>query len=101
MEYETEIEINDNPIEVVVEYEYEPPCGDGWHEPRLPEQINIYSVVDKNGAEVDWQDSEHWPGIEAFLEQEISADIKRQGEEWAADRAEYNYECWRDSLCQN
>jgi len=87
-EYTTEID--DKPV--VVEYEYEPPCGDGWHEPRFPEQINIYMVKDKAGNEVDWLE------FEVFLEQEISADIKRQFAEWAADRAEYLYECRRDAL---
>ena len=92
MEYKTEIEINDIPVEVVVEYEYEPETGDGWHGPRFPEQINIYMVKDKSGNEVDWLE------FEDFLEQEISADIKRQFAEWAADRAEYLYECRRDAL---
>jgi hypothetical protein len=91
-EYTTEIEINDIPVEVVVEYEYEPETGDGWHEPRFPEQINIYMVKDKTGNEVDFL------GHEDFLEQEISADIQRQGEEWAADRAEYLYESRMDAL---
>jgi hypothetical protein len=91
-EYTTEIEIYDIPVEVTVEYEYEPPCGDGWHGPRFPEQINIYMVKDKSGNEVDFLDHE------AFLEQEISADIQRQGAEWAADRAEYLYECRKDAL---
>jgi hypothetical protein len=92
MEYETEIEINDNPIEVVVEYEYEPPCGDGWHEPRFPEQINIYMVKDKDGNEVDWLEFEN------FLEQEIAEHVHREATERANDRAEYIYESCMDAL---
>jgi hypothetical protein len=93
MEYETEIEINDQPVEVVVKYEYEPPCGDGWHEPSFPEQINIYSVVDSNGAEVDYPKK-----IEALLEEEIAEHVHRKAAEYAADRAEYLYESHRDFL---
>jgi hypothetical protein len=91
-EYTTEIEIYDIPVEVVVEYEYEPETGDGWHEPRFPEQINIYMVKDKSGNEVDFLDHED------FLEQEISADIQRQGAEYLMDKAEYDYECHMDFL---
>jgi hypothetical protein len=64
-------------VEVVVEYEYEPECGDGWHEPRFPEQINIYMVKDKDGNEVDFL------GHEDFLEQEIAEHVHRE----AAERA--------------
>ena len=52
--YITEIEINDEPIEIIVGYDYEPPCGDGLNEPRLGEDVSIYSVTDKAGNEVDW-----------------------------------------------
>jgi len=92
MEYTTEIEINDNPVEVVVESEYEPPCGDGWNEPRFPEQINIYMVKDKSGNEVDWLE------FEAFLEQEIAEHVHREAAEREADRAEYLYESRMDAL---
>jgi hypothetical protein len=91
-EYTTEIEINDIPVEVVVEYEYEPPCGDGWREPRFPEQINIYMVKDKSGNEVDFLDHE------AFLEQEIAEHVHRETAEREADRAEYLYESRMDAL---
>ena len=89
--YTTEIEVNDIPIEVVVEYEYEPACGDGWNEPRLSEDVNIYSVVDKSGAEVDWQGN-----LELYLIDEILDDLHRQAAEYAADRAEYIYDAMMD-----
>ena len=92
-EYTTEIEIYDIPVEVTVEYEYEPETGDGWREPRFPEQINIYSVVDSNGAEVDYPKK-----IEASLEEEIAEHVHRKAAEYEADRAEYLYESRMDAL---
>ena len=76
MKYTTEIEVDGNPVEVIVEYDYEPACGDGWNEPRLSEDVSIYSVTDTNGAEVDYT-----PGHEAFLIDDILADIHRQAYE--------------------
>ena len=77
---------------MVVEYEYEPETGDGWHEPRFPEQINIYMVKDKSGNEVDWLE------FEAFLEQEIMEHVHREAAEREADRAEYLYGSRMDAL---
>jgi hypothetical protein len=88
--YTTEIEINDDPIEVVVEYEYEPPCGDGWHEPRFAEQVNIYSITDKSGNEIDFINHEQ------YLTDQILNDLDRQAAEYEADRAEYLYESMLD-----
>ena len=68
--YETEIEINDEPVEVVCEYEYEAACGDGWNEPRYPEQVNIYSVK-ADGVEIDFTD------YEDFLMDEIMEDLNQ------------------------
>ena len=89
--YNTEIEINDIPIEVIVEYEYEPPCGDGFHEPRLAEDVNIYSVTDKDGKDVYYT-----PKHEAYLIEQIIEDVHRQAAEYEVDRAEYQYEAMMD-----
>ena len=91
--FETEIEVNDVDVEVVVEYEYEFPCGDGWHEPRWPEQVNIYGVTDKAGNDVEFT-----KGHEAWLMEEISEHIHREAAEREADRAEYIYEAHQDFL---
>ena len=91
MQYKTEIEINDTPIEVIVSYEYEPPCGDGWEEPRLAEDVNIYSVTDKDGKEVDYT-----PKHEAYLIESIIENIHREAAEYAADKAEYDYDAMMD-----
>jgi hypothetical protein len=85
--FTTEIEINDNDIEVTAEYEYEAPCGDGWYEPHFDEQINVYSVKDKDGNEV-----EITKGHEAYLMEKISEHLVQQGIEYEADKAEYEYE---------
>ena len=90
-EYKTGIEINDIPIEVIVEYEYEPACGDGWNEPRLGEDATIYSVTDTSGNEVDYSKD-----LEAFLVGEILEDLHRRAAEYEADRAEYLYELHMD-----
>ena len=89
--FETEIEIDDIPVEVVVGYDYEPPCGDGWDEPRMAEDVCIYSVVDKAGAEVDYT-----PEQEAWLIDEILDDLHLRAAEYAADKAEYFYESMMD-----
>ena len=86
VEYKTEIEANEIPIEVTVGFDYESPCGDGWHEPRLYKDVSIYSVTDKDGNEVDYT-----PGHEAFLADEILADLHRKAAEYEADKAEYQY----------
>ena len=66
--------------------------GDGWNEPRYAESVYIYSVQ-RDGVEVGY-DKE----IEDRLVDEILEDIHRQKEEWLSDKAEYIYECRRDSL---
>ena len=91
--YTTEIEINDTPVEVVVSYEYEPPCGDGWNEPRLGEDATIYSVTDTSGNEVDYSKD-----LESFLVEEILEDLHRRAAEYEQDRAEYIYESRIDFL---
>jgi len=91
MQFKTEIEIGDEPIEVSVGYEYEPADGDGWNEPHYPESVTIYSVKDSTGAEVACT-----KGHEAFLIDEILDNLHREAAEYAADKAEYRYEEWRD-----
>jgi len=87
MKYTTEIEVDGNPVEVIVEYDYEPACGDGWNEPRMGEDATIYSVTDTAGNEVDYS-----MDLEAFLVEEILEDLHRRAAEYEADRAEYLYE---------
>jgi hypothetical protein len=35
-------------VDVEVDFDYYPPCGDGWHEPETPEEIIINSVIYKD-----------------------------------------------------
>ena len=91
LKYTTEIEIGDDPIEVTVGYEYEAESVDGWHEPRLPEDVNIYSVTDKDGNEVD-----STPGHEEWLIDEILDHIHQKAIEYEQDKAEYQYEAWKE-----
>jgi len=89
--YETDMIIDDDDVEVVVHYEYEPPCGDGWHEPRFAEQVCIYSVV-ADGAEININ-----AGQEDYLIDAILGDLDRQAAEYEADKAEYQYEAMKEA----
>lgn len=83
----TEIEINDEPVEVEVRYDYEPPCGDGFNEPRYGADVHIVSVKDASGNEVEYT-KDH----EAYLIDYILDELDRQAAEYEQDKAEYFYE---------
>ena len=36
--------VSDDVVDVIVDYCYEPASGDGWHEPRCPEELEICEV---------------------------------------------------------
>ena len=61
-------------IPLIVEYDYEPQEGDGYHEPIFPEYVRITSITDEKENELDL---EFFPGIESWLEEEILEGIHR------------------------
>ena len=87
MIHEFETDLNDVPV--VVSYEYVPPNGDGWHNPKFSGYVMIHEIKDNAGNVIELNDDD-----ESELADEIQEAINSRAMEDAADeeyRRKRNY----------
>ena len=84
-EYETDL----NDVTVVVSYEYVPPNGDGWYNPKFSGYVIIHEIKDNAGNIIELNDD-----AEAEFADEIQEAIHSRAMEDAEDeeyRRKRNY----------